>query len=636
MKSTRLLRTATRKGLGAAFRAASRVTFGAAFIAAFVATFGFGACSKPKPVGSAPVGVDQPGQGEGRGGKAVSCDAFCRRVVTCGPDKLGGESLKKAMDDCRMACHKTPPPPNPDGLFVAALKDCVASTSGCDQFRDCAREKLAVLQDQVKGQTEDPNAIYAMPLDGDPMVGNGLAPVTMVGFLDPQCHFCRQSISVLDAVLAKHKGQVRFVLRAFPLADDPVSTMASQAAIEVYGEKGPDAFWRFEKKVFAADHLTRAVVETLARGVGADPGRLRKALDAQTHKGAVARSVAVGHRFGVAGTPSFFINGKKYPGFLDEAELDQAIDEAGRRAKTLLGQGVTPQKLYAALTAKGYRKVHYIKTAPRGELDPEGVYRVIAGPGLPQKGPDDALVTIVEFTDFQCPFCRRLTETLEELLKLYPKDVRLVFRNLPLPMHPYAFMAAEAAQIVFHQKGNAAFWTFHDMLFHHQQELSLAKLEQFAVAVGVDVAKYRKALADHQYEGWVNKDAAFAEGLGVIAAPQMFINGKPMSGAYPLAQVKKRVGAELAAARTLVKAGVARSMVYEHIIEHGRSRSNGATTQPVPNRDGRMKSLQGATTKSGRVDGATTESGRVDSTTTKSVPSGGATTRSRSSGAAHP
>jgi len=491
-------------------------------------------------------------------------------VVTCGPDKLGGQSLKKAMEDCRLACHKTPPPPNFDGMFVAALKDCVASTSGCDQFRDCAQQKLAVLQDQLKGQTEDPNAIYAMPLGNDPMVGDRLAPVTVVGFLDPQCHYCRKSISVLDTVLAKHKRQVRFVLRAFPLAGDPVSTMASQAAIEVYGEKGADAFWRFEKQVFATDHLSRAVVETLAKGVGADPGRLRRALDAQTNQAVVERSLAVGHRFGVGGTPSFFINGKKYPGFLDEGEFDQAIDEAGRRAKTLLDQGIRPQKLYAALTAKGYRKVHYIKTAPPGELDPEGVYRVIAGPGLPQKGPDDALVTIVEFTDFQCPFCRRLTETLEELLKRYPKDVRLVFRNLPLPMHPYAFIAAETARIVYRLKGNAAFWTFHDMLFHHQQELSLAKLEQFAVAVGVDASKYRKALADHRYEAWVKKDASFAEGLGVSGTPQMFINGKPMSGAYPLNQVKKRVDAELAAARKLVQGGVARGKVHEHIIEHGQ------------------------------------------------------------------
>src|SRR5262249_53017256 len=115
--------------------------------------------------------------------------------------------------------------------------------------------------------------------------------------------------------------------------------------------------------------------------------------------------------------------------------------------------------------------------APRTEVAATG----------PARGPDGAKVTIVEFSDFQCPYCARGRKVVDEVLKSYPKDVRVVFRDFPLPMHDNAQKAAEAGQCAAEQ---GKFWELHDWMFDHQDKLSVAELTAAAKSLGLDGKKF--------------------------------------------------------------------------------------------------------------------------------------------------
>jgi protein-disulfide isomerase len=149
---------------------------------------------------------------------------------------------------------------------------------------------------------------------------------------------------------------------------------------------------------------------------------------------------------------------------------------------------------------------------------------------------------IQEFSDFQCPFCSRVNPTLTDLMDQYPGQIQVVWRNMPLPFHKEAPLAAEASQEVFAQKGSDAFWKYHDILFANQKALSQADLEKYAEQVGgIDMTRFKKALADRTHQKHVEDDMAVAKKAGVSGTPAFTINGYFLSGAQPLGQFKKLI-----------------------------------------------------------------------------------------------
>jgi protein-disulfide isomerase len=161
----------------------------------------------------------------------------------------------------------------------------------------------------------------------------------------------------------------------------------------------------------------------------------------------------------------------------------------------------------------------------------------------PARGPGDAKVTIVEFSDFQCPFCGRAHDTVEEVMKTYAGKVRLVFRNFPLDFHPYAAKAAEAAMCANEQ---GKFWEYHDVLFANQQKLDVPQLKEHASAVGLDEAKFVACLESGKEASSVKEDQAAGSKVGVSGTPAFFINGVMLSGAQPLDEFKRVIDQELA------------------------------------------------------------------------------------------
>jgi len=165
--------------------------------------------------------------------------------------------------------------------------------------------------------------------------------------------------------------------------------------------------------------------------------------------------------------------------------------------------------------------------------------------GDPSIGPDDAPVTIVEFSDYQCPYCQAWDQqTFDQLMANYPNKIRFVYRDLPLPSHPEAIPAAEAANCAGEQ---GAYWKYHDALFSGQYTLGRAAYEQYAADLGLDTTTFNACLDDHHTQAEVKADAADAARLGLNGTPSFVINGRILVGALPFAEFKAIIDQELAA-----------------------------------------------------------------------------------------
>ena len=164
--------------------------------------------------------------------------------------------------------------------------------------------------------------------------------------------------------------------------------------------------------------------------------------------------------------------------------------------------------------------------------------------GHPAKGPKTAPIEMVEFSDFQCPFCQRANPTVEQVLKTYGDKIHFVYRHYPLPSHPNARPAAEAAACADEQ---GRFWQFHDELFASPGRLSNDDLKQHAVAAGLDATRFNACFDSHQFKSEIDKDIKEGNEAGVSGTPAFFINGRALEGAQPFEAFKHVIDEELAA-----------------------------------------------------------------------------------------
>jgi protein-disulfide isomerase len=170
---------------------------------------------------------------------------------------------------------------------------------------------------------------------------------------------------------------------------------------------------------------------------------------------------------------------------------------------------------------------------PRVEVAAEGQSR----------GPATAPVTIVEFSDFECPYCSRAEETVQKVMKAYDGKVRLVYRDFPLPFHPQAQKAAEAAQCAGDQ---GKYWEMHEKLFANQQALQPEALKGYAKDLSLDPSKFDKCLDSGDKAQIVGASRKAGEKVGVTGTPVFFVNGYQLTGAQPFEEFKTLIDAELA------------------------------------------------------------------------------------------
>ena len=210
--------------------------------------------------------------------------------------------------------------------------------------------------------------------------------------------------------------------------------------------------------------------------------------------------------------------------------LDQAKEEIRR---TLISQKAGKSKnQFLSDLKKTYPTEIYLQE-PKVELDISG---------QPVRGPQNAKVTIVEFSDFQCPFCKRFKATVDQLVKEYPNDVKHVYRNLPLAFHSNAMPAARGA-ICANRQGK--FWEFRDVLFENATALEEANLRKYAEQAKLDLTQYDACLKDPAVDKQVDADLAYAQQVGASGTPTSFINGVLFSGARPYEELKRVVDEKL-------------------------------------------------------------------------------------------
>ena len=403
----------------------------------------------------------------------------------------------------------------------------------------------------------DPAAVYKVPRGQAPASGPVDAPVTIVAWSDYQCGYCNRVQSTLDHLARLYPGQLRWVHRTMPLDDE--NTMVSEAALAA------DAQGRFlpmNDRLYALDgRVDRPTVELLARELGLDMVRFRADLDSHAFRPAIDADMADARALGVAGTPTFFINGRALFGNQPLPVFVEVVDQELARAATQHGG-------YDALVAIGKptADVPSSTTNARHPLVPTTTYRI--GLGLPghQSGPDNALLTIVVWSDFQCPYCAKQASVLGELRASYKDEVRIVYRHLAMGFHRDAALAAEAAVAAAEQ---GKFWAFHDQVFANFGHLARADLEHYAEAIGLDLPVFRAALDQHRYRDAIVAEGAAGEALGIDGTPTMFLNGSPVIGARTTAVIAPLVEAHLARAREITSAGVPLAEFYAMLMTGG-------------------------------------------------------------------
>jgi protein-disulfide isomerase len=306
---------------------------------------------------------------------------------------------------------------------------------------------------------------------------------------------------------------------------------AAYLARFAFDEKGNDGFWAAHDALFASQkNLEDDGLEAVAKQLGLSWSKAKAAIDGGKYEEKVEENIDLAMEFEARGTPHFFINGRRLSGAQPYPKFKELIDTQLAVAKGLVKKGVSRSKVYREL----------MKTA---KAPPQPEKRVVPAPAKdnPFKGPANAKIVIQEFSDFQCPYCSRVNPTVAQVLKEYPKDVKVVWRNMPLAFHTDAPLAAEAAQEAFEQGGNKAFWKYHDKLFENQKSIKRPDLEKYAQELGLDMAKFKAALDSNKHKGHVDKDMAAAKQAGVGGTPAFTINGYFVNGAQPFPAFNKLI-----------------------------------------------------------------------------------------------
>ncbi len=396
----------------------------------------------------------------------------------------------------------------------------------------------------------DDDARLRVEVAGAPVRGPADALITVVEFADFQCPFCARVEETLERLAQDYPGQIRFVWRDLPL---PFHQQARPAALAARAAGAQGKFWAMHDRLYAAPQgtLGRERFERDAAELGLDPKRFGAALDAE--QGPAAKGIdadgLLAIKAGVTGTPTFFINGKRLNGARPYEWFKTLVEAELKAANEMVAKETPRGKVYAALM----KDAPPLRPPPPSEDDegappsPEAdtkVYPVKPGDG-PSKGPADAALVMVVFSDFQCPFCKRVEPTLADLEKHYGGKLRVVWKNYPLPFHADALPAAEAAMAADAQ---GKFWQMHDILFANNTALDRASLERYAAQIGLDVARFKADLDARRWKPRIEADTKEGTDLGVNGTPAVFINGRKIAGAYPLETFQKVADQELAKA----------------------------------------------------------------------------------------
>lgn len=370
-------------------------------------------------------------------------------------------------------------------------------------------------------------------------LGDEDAPVTIIEFSDFQCPFCKRFFDQTKPQLEKEyieTGKVKFVYMHFPLSSIHPDAEPAALASECAGEQGK--FWEYHDLLFENQRsLSETDLKQYAADLGLNEDQFNNCLDSGKYQDKVDSDFNQGSSNGISGTPGFLINGRPLSGAQPFSAFQNIIEQELGNAPL---QGATGN--VAAQPSAGGCGIQPTGGSPTVQqtgpvdVDIEGAFSL---------GNPDATVTIVEFSDFQCPFCKRFFDQSLEQLKnefIDTGKVLFVYKHFPLSFHAQAENAALASECAGEQD---KFLEYHDLIFQNQGSLSDSIYSQWANDLGLDTTQFDDCYNSGKYLDKIRKDFSDGQGYGVSGTPTFFINGNKLVGAQPYSTIKATIEAEL-------------------------------------------------------------------------------------------
>jgi protein-disulfide isomerase len=421
----------------------------------------------------------------------------------------------------------------------------------------------------------------------DPQWGNADAPVTIVEISDFECPFCSRVNPTMKQIKETYgKDKVRIVWKHNPLPFHKAARGAHEAAATVFALGGSDAFWKFHDLAFENQQaLNDANYEKWATESGVNAAKFKEAYSAKKYASKVDEDLAMSQKIGANGTPNFRINGVEVSGAQPFEKFKETIDQQLAEAKKLTAAGTKQSDVYVELTKRNAKAAPAEQPNKPSAAEPEedkSAWKVPVYPDDPVKGPADALVTIVEFSEYECPFCKRVVDTVKQVSQTYGNDVRIVWKDNPLPFHQRANPAAQLARTAYKEKGNKGFWDAHDMLFEHQSELQDNHLQDYAQKLGLNWNTVKTNIDTQKFADKITQSQDLANDVNARGTPHFFINGRRLTGAQPFDAFKKTIDEELAKAKALVAKGTPKAKVYDEIMKTAKEPPPPETKEVAP------------------------------------------------------
>jgi protein-disulfide isomerase len=397
----------------------------------------------------------------------------------------------------------------------------------------------------------------ALPVLGsEPIWGTRNAPLTWVVFGDLDCPHTRRAWRALEAAKMAFGDDLRIVFRHRPLRQHPNAFDAARVLAGLERRRGPAAFFHMLHRI-ARDKASLTPEHLQAELAAAGYGDLNLSELAQAGEATVLSDLRLAGQFAVKSTPFSFLNGQPVDGERAPEEIERLLLDERRSATWSLASGVSQSSLYSMRTSSNLVGV--------GEPSAPRVCAPIAD--SPTRGPADALVTIVEFSDFECPYCKQAEPTLHALLARYPKNLRLVWKDYPLPQHKNARLLANFAADANARGSSSGFWAVHDALFAYPGTLDDGALSELAGKAGLDGALLLISAHSGIHDAALRADLKLGVELGVTGTPTFFVNGRRVQGALPLEQFEALIREEQTSAERIVLRGTARKDVYGLVCE---------------------------------------------------------------------
>lgn len=416
------------------------------------------------------------------------------------------------------------------GSSLGACRDSRAAAATTTQVAAPAGQEAAAQAD-VAALVEDPAAVYRVPVGDSPVRGPSDARVTIVEFGDLECPHCRQAAHSLKRLEEEYRGRIRVVWKHRPVSSHAQAVPAAMV-VETGRGRGADLAWKLLDAYLAADPLDAAAIARIAREAGIDAEKARA--DQPARLAVIDRIRAdqnLAFSLGVRSTPTFFVNGRKLTGAVPYDRLRAAVEAELARTDGLLASGVDPEELYDRSTANGATAPVFVPASAVAT-----VVTVSLRPDDPARAGSTTRVTVVEFADFQCPFCGRALAEIDSLQREHP-DVRVVWKHLPLEFHASALPAALAAEAA---RAQGKFWEMNARLFASQAALSEATYVDSARAIGLDLTRFDADRRAESTRRRVDEDIVQARTLGVTGTPTFVVDGEVLVGSRGLRDAVER------------------------------------------------------------------------------------------------